>query len=650
MFASINRLALISSFIAATVASSVGQEKDNTEIPTGPLSGAMWREDTENQQYYWVIKDAIREAGEEWNRTRADESPRLLVPSGFVADLRRNYVATLDKLWPTLTEEHAYTRAEVAKIKQRLTDRSALGAAVRSYLDDIALAGAQPHSNDEEQAQRTIFERMNQPPIGIRHGPNAITVPWSRHLGRAILLLEPHRCTLHLNGPQLDEKFELDGASYAIPLNEGKYVADATASGRTSAKTEFQITRGRDTEVKISLPIIATSSDAQAEKSKPQSNCYREDEGRQVDVLLAAYEQTLGSSSVLRYDFRRFYAPWREGRIRLGKLDLPFAEFRDHWSQRYPDFPAIDLLIPRRTRGEFNDGSGQRPNAAFHDPCFNVRIDYTGLERDPLHASIDRAAFEADVATAIVEWANARRADAPEEFDPLSCFSVNGRFYCKAHLRMFAEGKVNPLTSPFVRLGDGNRGVVVNNYLHWDRAHYDKVCARFPLVWKSSDGQEMTFAAFRPSDERVDLTISFTNKPRIQADAPNVVATTEVNRDIELHTNVKSHGGRAGRWVFVPQQAWASYRPPEGLPFDVQPVRFGCIILHEFGHYFGTPHLPEVNNSDLAACSMWWTSAAKTAALTIPDVLAFNRVVYLGKARLGTLCEGLEFNPESVKE
>jgi hypothetical protein len=41
---------------------------------------------------------------------------------------------------------------------------------------------------------------------------------------------------------------------------------------------------------------------------------------------------------------------------------------------------------------------------------------------------------------------------------------------------------------------------------------------------------------------------------------------------------------------------------------------------------------------------------SKDAVLTIPDVLAFNRIVYLGEARLGKLCEGLQFNPAAKNE
>lgn len=219
---------------------------------------------------------------------------------------------------------------------------------------------------------------------------------------------------------------------------------------------------------------------------------------------------------------------------------------------------------------------------------------------------------------------------------------------------MFADGKVDPRVasgSPFVRLGDGSRGVVVNNYLRWDRAHYDEVCARFPAVWKNADGEEpTTVGRLHRSDEKVDLVITFTQKPRLHGDNPVVVATAEVNRDIELHTNLKSDKEVNMRWAFVPQKAWPNYKQPEELSFTVQRVRFACVVLHELGHYFGTPHLPRVNDEDLVACAMWSKSAAKTAALTIPDVLAFNRIVYLGEARLGRLCEGLEFNPASVKD
>jgi hypothetical protein len=173
----------------------------------------------------------------------------------------------------------------------------------------------------------------------------------------------------------------------------------------------------------------------------------------------------------------------------------------------------------------------------------------------------------------------------------------------------------------------------------------------FPTDWKNPDGEApIHFAQLRKSDDKVDLTIAFTQNSRIHGEKAGVIATAEVNRDIELHTNAKSSGERNQRWAFVPQRAWTTYRPPERLPFAVQRVRFGCIILHELGHYFGTPHLPRVNDNDLVGCVMWPRSSAKAAALTIPDVLAFNRIVYLGEARLGKLCEGLEFNPESVKE
>lgn len=373
MFRSIYQFGLTFAVIAATVVPSFSRgEQDAEKIPTGALSGAAWRKDSENQQRYWVIKDAIRKAGEEWNRQHASKSPRVLVPSGFVAELRRAYVATLDKLWPSLTKEHGYTATEITGIREHFSDRIALGVALRSYLDEIALESAKPStSNDEQKGPTSIFERMNEPSLGVRDAPDAIALPWGRHLGQAIFTLEPSRCTLHLTGTRLDEKFELEGGNYAFPLVEGKYTADTAAPNRTSVKREFQVTRGTKTEVKISLPVaVSIYPDAQEERPRSEPQCYREEEARQVDVLLTAYEGALGPGGVLRYDFRRFYAPWREGRIRLGgKLDLPFGEFSQRWRERYSDMPGMELLVPRRTRGEFSDGTGQRPNAAFHDPC-----------------------------------------------------------------------------------------------------------------------------------------------------------------------------------------------------------------------------------------------------------------------------------------
>jgi hypothetical protein len=634
----------------ATDSFAQNDDKRENEIPTGAISGAAWRKDPENQQRYWIIKDAFRKAGERWNRENAGKSPRVLVPSGVVAEFRRAYIDALDELWPTLTQERGYTPQKIAEIKGRFSNSDLIDLTVRVYLDETVTAmDSTDTAGTDKQDSRSVFARMNIPTLGVRDAPHAVTIPDGHHLGRATIVTTPNRCTVHLTGPRLDEKFQFETGSYTLPLIVGKYVAEVSALGRTTLKRDFEVTSGGDTKVEVTLSEAAYPA-ADRPKSTAKLECFREDEARRVEALLSLYDSTSEPDSLLRYDFRRFYAPWQEGRFDLGKeRGLTQEEFNQRWTERYQDLPTLSTLVPHRTRGEFNDGTGQQPNKAFHDPCLNVKIDYSALDGDRVHAGIDRIAFENDVAHAIVEWANARRADAPDQFDPLTCFSVNDRFYVKAHVRLFADGKVNPLLrgdTPFVRLGDGSRGFVVNNYVRWERSRYDEASTRFPLVWKCGDGDEdVKFPPLRRSDNNVDLVIAFTKKPRLCGDDVNVIATTETGKNIELHVNTKANKYGSRRWAFVPQKAWASYRNPQGPGVDVQSVRFDCVIVHELGHYFGTPHLPRVNDDDFAGCVMWSTYKEKEAALMIPDVLAFNCIVYLGKARLGTRCEGLRFGP-----
>jgi len=598
---------------------------------------------------YWMTKHTFRIATDAWNNQRIEESkggskPPLVVSDIFRDMLRNEYLHALNRVWPGITTQKYGAGATRKKTLITEGDPEAAAQTERPAPTDAPNARLARHIRDyydawlieKKEDMPSIYQRFVSP---LLSGGGAPLLGSSRDY--AIFeakiadsrgqLFQGSKLTLrvakkNLWGSSTERTYYTNPIRLAVPCET--YEVEATAEKHGVMHETIAFAKGATVARAYQLPAAKGSDGA----TPPPSAAVRWTNRAEAEELRRWYVKKLGTEAVVSFDPTKAIEQVSLLPTDHAKIMITYG-FAGRWGSPWH----------RNTRRVSRvDGTGGAPNPAINDPCLNITFDFATVDAAKIGSTPE--ALRREIAKAVVEWANAFTGESEATNEPLTSFAINGEFFSRIAFRTAAERR-SGTDMPAEAVASAEFGATTIrcfDFVKWDRNAFNNYAQAVPQGPKdirprsgaeSFGGPSANSKTLGQADEVIDLTIRFVPQFTIRNVAPDAVA---------VFNNSAAHRGIV-EILLRPEWRFTAEGEPRPQGQISKLFAFRNIILHELGHYFGLPHLPEPHSghSFLKPCVMCADYSSTFSAVTPADAALVNAFEYLSLDVKGRICDGL---------
>ncbi len=598
---------------------------------------------------YWMTKHTFRIATDAWNNQRIEESkggskPPLVLSDIFRDMLLNEYLHALDRAWTGITTEKY--GAGAARKKRLITEgdpeavdvtqapapsdapNARLASHIRAYYDAWLI---EKHEDIPSIYQRFVGSLLSGGGAPLLGSSRDYAVFDAKIADTGGQLAQGSKLTLrvarkNLWGDSTQRTYYTNPVRLAVPC--ATYEVEATAEKLGAVQEAIEFVKGANVTRAYQLPARAGGG-----SSTSPLAAIRWTNQIEAEELRRWYIKKLGTEAIVPFNPTKVLEQLSSLPTDHGKIMATYG-FAGRWGSPWRQ---------NARRVSRVDGTGGAPNPAINDPCLNIAFDLGAVDAAKIGST--PGALRREVATAVVEWANAFIGESEAANEPLTSFAINGEFFSRLAFRARAE-RSSAMDMPAEAVASANVGATTircSDFVTWDREAFNTYVQAVPSAGpkairplSAAEISDEPSASSKPlgrADEVIDLTFRFVPQFTIRNVAPDAVA---------VFNNTTNHHGIV-EILLKPEWRFIAEGEPRPQGQFSKLFAFRNIVLHELGHYFGLPHLPEPHSghSFLDQCVMRANYSSTFGAVTPADAAMVNAFEYLSLDVKGRICDGL---------